>query len=293
MSLNSMTGYGKGMVEENGLKITIELKSVNHRFLDLTIKLPKFLSFAEDLLRKNLKETFNRGHIDVFVNLEDNRKDKTTITFDYSLAQSYIEASKKIAEEFFVKDNLGTYEVLSLPDVVKNTVNEESEEILTNLVLQAFKNSADNLSKMRATEGTLIEKDLLQKVDNIQQIVKNIEALAPTMVEDHRVKLKDRMEELLKDVTVDETRLLNEVSFYADKVCIDEEITRLNSHIIHFGEIIKKGGVCGKQIDFIVQEMNRETNTIGSKCNNYDVANLVVSLKSEIEKIREQIQNIE
>ena len=293
MAVNSMTGYGKGVCEKDGIKITVELKSVNHRFLDLTIKLPKILSYAEDTIRKDMKENFSRSHVDIFVNIEDNREDKNQITFDYDLINAYIEASKKVASDCFIKDDLTTSKVLSLPDVVKNSPKEEDEKLLLEILEDALNTAIANIKKMRATEGVAMEKDVVSKVATINEIVKKIEAAAPGMVETHFVKVKERIKEMLEDVNIDEARMLNEVAMYTDKVCVDEEIQRLKSHVSHFTEIISKGGIVGKQLDFIVQEMNREANTCGSKCNDIEVSNNVIALKNEIEKVREQIQNIE
>jgi uncharacterized protein (TIGR00255 family) len=293
MAVNSMTGYGKGIAEKNGIKITVELKSVNHRFLDLTIKLPKMLSFSEDVIRNTLKSNFNRGHIDVFVNYEDNRENKTEIAFDYDLINAYIEAGKKISSDLFIQDDLTTSKVLMLQDVAVEKVKEEDEQVLLDVLKEALDVACEKMSIMRAAEGVLMQNDVLSKISNITALISKIEAKAPMMVQEHFEKVRVRVQEMLKDVEIDEARLLSEVALYADKVCVDEEIQRLKSHIEHFNEIMSKGGIVGKQLDFIVQEMNREANTCGSKCNNIEISNNVIALKNEIEKVREQIQNIE
>ena len=293
MAVNSMTGYGKGIAERDGLKVVVELKSVNHRFLDLMIKTPKLFNFAEDTIRKCMKESFARGHFDIFVNYEDTRQDRTSVSFDYSLVNAYVEASKKISSEYFVQDTLSTAQIIALPDVAKVVCEDEDQDFLNNIVLDALKQAIENIAKMRASEGVLMQNDVMNKMATIKDIVKVIEEKAPGMVEEHFAKVKERVQEMLKDVAIDEAKLLNEIAFYTDKVCVDEEIQRLKSHLDHFAEIITKGGACGKQLDFIVQEMNREANTCGSKCNNIEVSNQVIALKNEIEKVREQIQNIE
>lgn len=293
MAVNSMTGYGKGIAERDGLKVVVELKSVNHRFLDLMIKTPKLFNFAEDTIRKCMKESFARGHFDIFVNYEDTRQDRTSVSFDYSLVNAYVEASKKISSEYFVQDTLSTAQIIALPDVAKVVCEDEDQDFLNNIILEALKQAIENISKMRASEGVLMQNDVMNKMATIKDIVKVIEEKAPGMVEEHFAKVKERVQEMLKDVSIDEAKLLNEIAFYTDKVCVDEEIQRLKSHLDHFAEIISKGGACGKQLDFIVQEMNREANTCGSKCNNIEVSNQVIALKNEIEKVREQIQNIE
>ncbi|MCR4874351.1 MAG: YicC family protein [Clostridia bacterium] len=293
MAVNSMTGYGKGIAERDGLKVVVELKSVNHRFLDLMIKTPKLFNFSEDTIRKCMKESFARGHFDIFVNYEDTRQDRTSVSFDYSLVNAYVEAAKKISSEYFVQDTLSTAQIIALPDVAKVVCEDEDQDFLNNIVLEALKQAIENISKMRASEGVLMQNDVMNKMATIKDIVKVIEEKAPGMVEEHFAKVKERVQEMLKDVAIDEAKLLNEIAFYTDKVCVDEEIQRLKSHLDHFAEIISKGGACGKQLDFIVQEMNREANTCGSKCNNIEVSNQVIALKNEIEKVREQIQNIE
>lgn len=293
MTVYSMTGYGKGISEKDGLKVTVELKSVNHRFLDLNIKLPKVFSFAEDILRKTLQTKIGRGHIDVYVNYEDNRQDKCSLKVYYDLAKQYVDAAKQLSDKFGVTNNLFANEILRIPDVVTQVSNEEDEGVLTDLLTNACLQAADNLNKMRAAEGGALIKDLLAKVQGIKDALPEIQRLSPVTLDEYRQKLSERIKEYLKDVPVDEVRLINEVAFYSDKFCTDEEITRLYTHTAHFESIVKEGGAIGKKLDFIVQEMNRESNTIGSKCNNADITNCVVFLKSEIEKIREQIQNLE
>ena len=293
MAIYSMTGYGKGIAESNGLKVTVELKSVNHRFLDLNIKLPKVFSFAEDVLRKTIQSGVGRGHIDVYVNYEDNRQDKCSLRIDYDLAQQYVDAARQLNEKFGVTNNLYANEILRIPEVVTQVANEEDEQTLTNLLVEACKQAIENINKMRRLEGETLIKDLLQKIQGIKKALPEIQKLSPVTLEEYRQKLMERIAEYLKDVPIDEVRLINEVAFYSDKFCTDEEITRLYTHISHFEKIVGDGGAVGKKLDFIVQEMNRESNTIGSKCNNAQITEYVVFLKSEIEKIREQMQNLE
>lgn len=293
MTTKSMTGYGKGASELACQKLVVELKAVNHRFLDLNIKLPKGFTFAEDVIRKLIKDKIERGHIDVYVNYEDKRADKVAINIDYDLANSYLTAAKKLSDKFGVVNNFNTAEVLKMPEVVCQTINDVDENVLNNLVLDATLMAIQKLELMRTTEGELMKNDVLLKLDYVVQLVAKVSEFAPQMVIEHRTKVAERMAEMLGAVAVDESRLLNEIAFYTDKVCIDEEIARLQSHTVHFKEIFSNGGVVGKQLDFIVQEMNREANTMGSKCSNVQVTSSVLELKSTIEKIREQIQNIE
>lgn len=293
MTVKSMTGYGKGVYEDGQLKLTVELKVVNHRFLDVVIKAPKQFNFAEDALRKAIKGGLVRGHVDVYVNFEDNREIKNEIDCDFALAQKYAELARAIAARTGVADNLGTSELLRMPDVVTVKVADIEEEELLKALTAACGQAIENLDKMRLKEGEAMKADVLAKTAEVERIVAEIEKLAPGMTAVHREKVRERVQEYLAGVAVDEEKFVNEMAFYADKVAVDEELTRLSSHISHLRSIIAKGGAIGKQLDFVVQEMNREANTTGSKCCDINVANLVVALKSEIEKIREQIQNIE
>ena len=293
MTVKSMTGYGKGIYEDGQLKLTVELKVVNHRFLDVVIKAPKQFNFAEDALRKAIKGGLVRGHVDVYVNFEDNREVRSEIGCDYELAERYAAMSREIAARTGVVDNLGTSELLKMPDVVTVKVADIDEEELLKAMLSACGQAIENLDAMRLREGEAMKADVLAKTAEVEKIVGEIEKLAPDMTAVHREKVRERVQEYLAGVAVDEEKFVNEMAFYADKVAVDEELTRLKSHISHLRSIVDKGGAIGKQLDFVVQEMNREANTTGSKCCDINVANLVVALKSEIEKIREQIQNIE
>ena len=292
MTIYSMTGYGKGVAEKDGLKITVELKSVNHRFLDLNIKLPKLFAFAEDTLRKTIQSCIARGHIDVYVNFEDTRKDKCKVAVDYDLAEQYLLIAQQMHDKFGVENNLHVNELLRIPDVVTQSADETDEETLKDLIREATLQAVESINAMRAVEGDALVKDLLAKIDGIENVLPKIQSLAPIALDEYRTKLKERVEEYLKETPIDEVKLINEIAFYSDKVCTDEEITRLYTHIGHFKSIVKEGGAVGKKLDFIVQEMNRESNTIGSKCNYAAITECVVYLKSEIEKIREQIQNL-
>ncbi|MDE5654004.1 MAG: YicC family protein [Clostridia bacterium] len=291
-AIYSMTGYGKGIAEQDGLKVTVELKSVNHRFLDLNIKLPKVFTFAEDILRKTIQGAISRGHIDVYVNYEDTRESKKTLSIDYDLAEQYMLASKQLQEKGIAQNNLFTAELLRMPDVVTQVAKEEDEELLVNLLKSACVGAIENINAMKLREGSMLVKDLYVKIKNIQTTIPKIQELAPKTLQEYRTKLEERVKEYLKDAPIDEVKLINEIAFYSDKFCTDEEVTRLYTHIDHFKSVLDEGGAVGKKLDFIVQEMNRETNTIGSKCNNALITECVVYMKSEIEKIREQIQNL-
>lgn len=291
-AIYSMTGYGKGISEQDGLKVTVELKSVNHRFLDLNIKLPKVFIFAEDILRKTIQGAISRGHIDVYVNYEDIRESKKTLSIDYDLARQYVDAAKELQDRGIAQNNFLAAEVLRMPDVVTQVAKEEDEEILADLLKSACLNAIEAITIMKLREGSMLVKDLRVKVANIKDTIPKIQELAPKTLAEYRAKLEERVKEYLKEAPIDEVKLINEIAFYSDKFCTDEEVTRLYTHIDHFIAVLDEGGAVGKKLDFIVQEMNRETNTIGSKCNNAQITECVVFMKSEIEKIREQIQNL-
>lgn len=291
----SMTGYGKGVAVEDGRTATVELKSVNHRFLDLGLKLPKSLMFAEDGLRKTIQKSISRGHIDLFISFDDEReKQQNAFKVDYDLAAKYVLAARELQGRCLIQNNFYVNEVMRMPDVItRESEEEEDGELFAKLAMQACAQALDSLNVMRRREGESLAKDLIAKLDNIDATIPKIEQLAPKTLEEYRDKLSARIKEYLQEVPLDEDKLLNEVAFFSDRICIDEEITRLHTHISHFKEILKDGGAVGKKLDFIVQEMNRETNTIGSKCNNAQITECVIFLKSEIEKMREQVQNLE
>lgn len=292
MTVKSMTGYGKGVYESETLKLVVELKSVNHRFLDLSIKIPKQLNFAEDGIRRTLKEGIGRGHVEVYVNVEDKRAEKGVLTLDGDLAKQYLDAADAL-RALGAEGELCVADLIKTNNIVSFTPAEADEDELSAAAEAALADAIAALDKMRVTEGENLAKDMLAKLDEMQVVVDRVAELAPDTLKQHADKVRERVAEYLKDVSIDEGKFLNEMAFYADKVAVDEELTRLNSHIPHFRAILTKGGAVGKQLDFVVQEMNRESNTIGSKCNDIRVAECVVSLKCTIEKLREQIQNLE
>ncbi len=288
----SMTGYGKSEYNENGLNVVLEIKSVNNRNLDLSCKLPRLFTSFEDLIRKAVREKVKRGRVDVFLNYVDTRERPVDLKLDLGLAKSFYEAGETIAKHLNIENDVTVSYLLKNPDVLKQgAINDdlvEFEPIISNLI----NNALDNFNAMREVEGDKLVKDMLLRVETISGIVDEIQKRAPLVVEDYRQKLKNRIEEALKDVKYDEVRLLNEVAFFTDRANIDEEITRLRSHIAQFKEIVKTVGA-GKQLDFLIQEFNRESNTICSKANDIDITNFGLQLKCEIEKIREQVQNLE
>ena len=289
--MNSMTGYGKGVAESAGRKVGVEIKSVNHRFLDMNIKLPRTLGFAEDIIRSEVKGAVTRGHLDIYVNYE--RESGGKISMDEQLARDYCTMAAKAAMKFSITNDLSVSALFRMPEVVVVKEEDEDEEAVGKLVEQAVREALNGLSVMRAKEGEMLMCDFSEKLANISAFVDEVEKLAPVTVEEHKNRMRERITEMLGDVAFDEARLMNEVAFFADKVAVDEEIARLRSHIAHFKDICAAGGALGKKLDFIVQEMNRETNTIGSKCSDSKIAQCVISAKCEIEKVREQVQNVE
>ena len=289
--MNSMTGYGKGVAESAGRKVGVEIKSVNHRFLDMNIKLPRTLGFAEDIIRSEVKGAVTRGHLDIYVNYE--RESGGKISMDEQLARDYCTMAAKAAMKFSITNDLSVSALFRMPEVVVVKEEDEDEEAVGKLVEQAVREALNGLSVMRAKEGEMLMRDFSEKLANISAFIDEVEKLAPVTVEEHKNRMRERITEMLGDVAFDEARLMNEAAFFADKVAVDEEIARLRSHIAHFKDICAAGGALGKKLDFIVQEMNRETNTIGSKCSDSKIAQCVISAKCEIEKVREQVQNVE
>lgn len=289
----SMTGYGKATKELDGRTLTIELKSVNNRFLDINNKMPKLLLFAEDRLRKEIQTAISRGRVDVFISYVDNRETEKKVGVDLGLAKGYYEAGKTLNSALSLTNDMTTTAFFRLPDVVKPMQEEDDSEVLLELVASTVKEALQNMNKMRAIEGEKLKADILSRVEVLKGYLKKVEERAPMVVANYREKLQARMTEILGKVEVDEAKLLNEVAFFTDKANVDEEITRLKSHFIQAENILGKEQLVGRKLDFLVQEFNRETNTICSKSNDLELTNIGLLMKSEIEKIREQIQNLE
>lgn len=289
----SMSGYGKGVAELNSMKLTVELKSVNHRFLDLNVKLPRTFNLFEELIKNQIKQSVARGHIDVFVNYSNEINQASVLKCDNSLIERYLNIANEIADKHNITNDISVKEILRMKDVLTEVETETDDNQLKSLIDNALTIACGNLIDMRTSEGERIKQNILEKVDILKSIVANIAEYAPVQVQNYREKLLIRVQEALGDIAVDQSKLMNEIVFYADKVSTDEEFTRLYAHIEHFKEICLQDGAIGRKLDFIVQEMHRESNTIGSKCIDLSVTNYVVALKTEIEKIREQIQNIE
>ncbi|MBQ7712795.1 MAG: YicC family protein [Clostridia bacterium] len=288
----SMTGYGRGEAERNGRTLVVELKSVNHRFLDLSIKLPRVLLFAEDAMKKVISSRLSRGHIDVFTTYTA-PAEQGALSLDRDLAASYLAMGKELAQSFGVKDDLTASALLRVQGVVTENAVAAPEEELVDLVRTATDRALDSLLKMRDVEGKAITADIMTKLAEIERLTGLIESRAPLVTAEYRTRLEERMREALSGADYDETRLLTEVALFADKCAIDEELARLHAHIDHYRSILSTEPAAGRKLDFLTQELNREANTIGSKCNDAAIAENVVLLKCEIEKVREQIQNLE
>ena len=289
--MRSMTGYGRAEYNCDGINLTVEIKTVNNRNFDLNLKTPRSFMSLEDVIRKTVQQHVARGRIDLFVNFSDLREKNTSIDVNFDKVQAYVTAGKLIEERFGVENDITVGMLIKTPDViVDNSVVDVSE--FEDIVKQTVANACVKLNEMRDVEGQKLTLDMLTRMDNIKFLADSIKERAPMVAEEYKQKLKDRIKDALADVKYDEARLLNEVAFYTDRVNIDEEITRLNSHINQFREIIKTEG-SGKKLDFLMQEFNRETNTICSKSNDIDVTGFALNLKNEIEKVREQVQNLE
>ena len=290
--IKSMTGYGRGIISKNDREYQIEIKSVNHRYLDISIKMPRQLSYIEEAIKKEISSKVKRGKIDVFITFNNNSLEGRTIKINTELAHAYIKELKSLSEKENILSDIQVTEISKYPDVL-NIQNEQDDDKIKEEVIEVVNVAIDNFISMRQAEGSKISEDLLKRLDYIQIKVNEISKISTGLIEEYVVKLETRIKEILKNQEIDKQRLAQEVVIYADKCSVEEEITRLNSHIIQFKNLLNSDEAVGKKLDFIVQEMNRETNTIGSKANNLDITNRVIDLKTEIENIREQIQNIE
>ena len=289
----SMTGYGKGSYDKGGVEITCEIKTVNNRYLDVSIKAPRIFAAYEDVIRSTIKEKLTRGHADVFVSLKDKREKPTALSVDENLAISYVTAAKKLRELFpELQDDITLSSVLRYPEVLKNEDTAVLDEELIAALKAALGLALDSLNAMRKVEGEKLQADMLARVQTIESTVEQIKARAPQIAAQYKEKLTARVSEYLNGANIDESRILTEVAVFTDKSNIDEELTRLTSHIAQFRSICKEG-IVGRKLDFLVQEFNREANTTCSKSNDVEITRLGLALKNEIEKIREQVQNVE
>ena len=290
--MKSMTGFGRASLESNGKNYIIEIKTVNNKYSDITVTSPKRLSFMEDKIRKQIANRITRGKVEVSVSFFDFSNKSKNVVLNKEIAKEYIKQLREIADENNLSENISVVEIAKLPDIL-NSIDSDNDEEIASEALQCLNMALDSLIEMRKTEGENIKQDLLVRIERVQNLVDKIAENSKGIVEEYVSKLEKRVKEILKTDVVDENRIAQEAVIYADKTSIEEELTRLNSHIVQFKELVNSDGPVGKKLDFIIQEMNRETNTIGSKAGSGEITKAVIDLKVELEDIREQIQNIE
>lgn len=288
-----MTGFGHAVVSKDGRELSIELKSVNHRFLDLAFRMPRSLAFLEDTARNTLGTMLARCHVDIFANYRNTRNDSKKVEINMPMLSAYMTAARQAAEELGIENDLTLSRALRLTDIVSVTEADDDRPALAELMKEALTRAANELIAMRTREGERLSSDMKTRLGVIADIREKISERAPLVVEEQRKKLNERIESLLSETEIDRARLATEIALFADKVSIDEELVRLSSHIAAAGELLENNGSIGRKLDFIVQEMNREFNTIGSKANDKTIASLVIDGKAELEKMREQVQNFE
>ena len=291
--LKSMTGYGRCEQIEDGKKVLTEIKSVNHRYSDYSIKVPRYYGFLEDRIRKKASEFISRGKVDIYVAIESYTDDNVEISLKEDYARNYIETLYALKDKFDLKDDITVTSVARNQDIFSIERKQEDEEYIWSLVEPVLDSALTAFTQMRAREGARIEADLVGRVEYMKTLADKIDKRSPQTVDEYRERLYTKIKELLGDREIDESRILTEVAVFADKVAVNEEMVRLASHFEEFFNIISSGEPAGRKLDFLIQEINREVNTTGSKANDIEIAKLVVALKAEIEKLREQIQNIE
>ena len=291
--IKSMTGFGRAEIQDNDRKFTVEIKSVNHRYLDFNIKMPKKLSFFENAIRGVLKEYMQRGKVDVFITYEDLTQSNVVLQYKKEIAAQYLQYFQSMADDFGLENDVTVSVLGRLPEVFVMEEASPDEKELWSLLETALRQACEQFALTRNTEGENLRRDLFAKLDGMIVGVEQIEARSPQIIKEYRQKLEEKLQELLGDTQIDENRIASEVIIFADKICTDEETVRLKSHIQHMKQVLDEGVGIGRKLDFIAQEMNREANTILSKANDLDTSNIAIDLKTEIEKVREQIQNIE
>ena len=291
--IKSMTGFGRCEAVTDECKISVEIKAVNHRYLDLSIKMPKKFNYFEAAMRTLLKDYIQRGKVDVFITYEDYTEDQVSLKYNSTLAAEYMKNFEKMAEQFGLEDDVTVSMLSRCPEVLTMEQVPEDEEHMWAMLQEVLKGAAENFVATRLREGENLKNDLIGKLDHMLSMVDFIEERSPKILEEYRQRLGDKVRELLQNSTIDESRILTEVTVFADKICVDEETVRLRSHIEGMKKELLAGGSVGRKLDFIAQEMNRESNTILSKSNDLETSGIAIELKTEIEKVREQIQNIE
>ena len=293
--VKSMTGYGRGEQAFEGVQIVVELRAVNNRYLDCTVKMPRAYIFAEDAMKSKVQSGVGRGKVDVFVTITRSGGDDVVVTVNEELAKSYVEAFQKLHELGLGRARREYYptDLARFPDVLTVEKREEDLEEMKGRLLTVLELAIADFNSMRAREGERLAADILGRADTIEKLLGEVEERSPQTVNDYRARLEAKMKEVLQNTQIDEGRLLTEAAIFADKVAVDEETVRLHSHLGQLRELLAAGGAVGRKLDFLIQEFNRETNTIGSKCSDLEITRRVVDMKAEIEKIREQVQNLE
>ena len=291
--MKSMTGFGRSEIVKGNRKISVEIKSVNHRYHEAGIKMPKKLNVFESRMRDLLKKYATRGKIDIFINYEDDSESQVNLKFNQNIADEYMAIFNNMSEKYNLKNDMTVGGLARFPEVITMDEVQEDEEELWHFIEEAMKAALEQFVNTRILEGENLKKDLLGKLDHMEELVAFVEKRSPEIMKEYRSKLESKVKELLGDTTIDESRIATEVIIYADKICVDEETVRLRSHIEHARKCLNEDGGIGRKMDFIAQEMNREANTTLSKANDIEISNAAIDLKTEIEKVREQIQNIE
>lgn len=291
--VKSMTGYGRAVETVNGREYTVELRSVNNRYLDCTVKLPRTLSFAEDAVKQAVKATISRGKVDVFISLRTEGAQDVKISLNAPVVEGYLAAMRQMVDAYGVRDDISVSALSQLPDVFTVEKPEVDEEALQADLMGVVDKALTQYDAMRSAEGKALENDLRGRGQTILELVTQVEAGSGQTVIDYRTRLENKLKEVLANTAIDESRILTEAAIFADKVAVDEETVRLRSHLDQMNHMLTAGGAIGRKLDFLLQEMNRESNTIGSKCSDVQLARIVVEIKAELEKIREQTQNIE
>ena len=291
--IKSMTGYGRAVETVNGREFTVELRSVNNRYLDCSVRLPRILSFGEEAVKQAVKASVSRGKVDVFISVRSECGDEVQVSLNESVLKGYLEAMHRMTGEFGVKDDIAVSTLSRLPEVFQIEKPQVDEEQLLADLMSVVQNALAGYDEMRTTEGKALENDLRSRGKTILEYVTLVEQGNAQTVIDYRTRLENKLREVLENTAIDESRILTEAAIFADKVAVDEETVRLRSHIDQMNQMLTTGGAIGRKLDFLLQEMNREANTIGSKCTDVKLAKIVVDIKAELEKIREQTQNIE
>ena len=291
--IKSMTGYGRAVETVNGREFTVEIRSVNNRYLDCTVKLPKALTFAEDAVKQAVKQAVSRGKVDVFITMRSEGGTDAKVTLNATMVEGYLAAMNEMAEKYGITNDVSVSVIARMPDVFTIEKPEVDEEQLKGDLLAVVNNALDGYNAMRTTEGAALDADLRSRGLTILGLVSQVEAGNGQTVIDYRTRLENKLREVLANTSIDESRILTEAAIFADKVAVDEETVRLRSHLKQMNAMLDAGGAMGRKLDFLLQEMNREANTIGSKCSDVNLARIVVDIKAEMEKIREQTQNIE